>query len=143
MACIFIWLLLSYRNCQLLLPLFYGNKSPINSVPVYSNYIFYCPVKTIPYSFYSYVAFNFLQELIAISSTPLQKLISYSFQFFVGINTYILHPFIAFSSLQELMLMSFTSLWELIPCSFYSPVFKFMGDSPMLQPTVQALLLQE
>ena len=43
---------------------------------------------------------------MAISSTPLWKLISYSFQFSVGTNTCVLCPLTAFSS-----------LWEPIPAS--------------------------
>ena len=125
MACILIQLLLPYRNCQLLLLLPYGNKSPINSVPIYSNYIFYCPIRTVPYSFYSYTAFTPLQKLVAITSTPLQKLISYSFQFSTEINTGVLYPFIAFSSLRELIPTSFTPLQELLPYSSRSPVPKF------------------
>ena len=105
---------------SLLLP--YGNKSPINSIPIYSNHIFYYPVRTVPYSFYSRTAF---QKLVAITSTPLQKLISYSFQPSTGIVTAILRPFIAFSSLQEPIPTSSTPLREPIPYGSRSPVPKF------------------
>ena len=103
------------------------NKSPINSIPVYSNCIFYCPI-----SFYFCMAFTPLQELIAISFTFLQKLISYSLQFFAGINTRLLYYLTAFNFLWELIFISFTFLRELILYSFYSPVFGSISDSPTL-----------
>ena len=106
------------------------NKSPINSVPVYSNYIFYCPVSS-----YFYTAFTPLQELIVISFTFLWKLISYNLQFFTGINTCLLYYLIAFNFLQELMLISSTSLRELIPYSFHSPIPRSISDLPALQLT--------
>ena len=117
------------------------NKSPINSVPIYSNYIFYCLIRTIPYSSYSYTAFTPLQELIAISSTPLQKLISYSLRFSMGVNTRFLHYLIAFNSLQELTLISSTPLQKLIPYSFRSPIPRPISNSPAPLPIIQVLLL--
>ena len=117
------------------------NKSPINSVPIYSNYIFYCLIRTIPYSSYSYTAFTPLQELIAISSTPLQKLISYRLRFSTGINTHFLYRLIAFNSLQELTLISSTPLQELMPYSFRSPIPRSISNLPILLPTIQILLL--
>ena len=158
-ACIPIQLLLPYGSLQLCFPLPYGNqcptasvllfldplrnKSPINSISVYSNHIFYCPIRTIPYSSYSHTAFTTIQELIAISSTPLQKLILYSLRFSMGIITRFLCCLIAFNSLQELMLIYSTPLQELIPYSFHSPIPRSTSNSPTLQPTIQALLLQE
>ena len=140
-ACIPIRLLLPYRNCQPRLLL--QNKSPINSVPVYSNRIFYCPVRTIPYSSYSRTAFTPLQELMAISSTPLRKLISYSLRFSAAINTRFLRRLTAFNSLRELTLISSTPLWELTPYSFRSPVPGSTSDSPTPLPTAWVLLPQE
>jgi len=62
---------------------------------------------------------------MVITSTPLQKLISYSFQFSTGIDTAVLRPFIAFSSLREQTPISSTPLRELIPYDSRSPVPKF------------------
>jgi len=62
---------------------------------------------------------------MAITSTPLWKLISYNFQFFIGTNTSVLYPFIAFSSLWELIPISSTPLREPIPYGSRSPVSKF------------------
>ena len=103
------------------------NKSPINSVPVYSNCIFYCPVSS-----YFCMAFTPLQEFMAISFTFLRKLIFYSLRFSAGINTHLFYYLIAFNSLWELIFISFIFLWELIPYNFHSPVFKFTSNSPAL-----------
>ena len=106
---------------------FLQNKSLINSIPIYSNRIFYCPVSS-----YFCIAFTPLQKLMAISFTPLQKLIFYSLQFFTRINTRLLYYFIAFNSLWELILISFTPLQEPIPYSFHSPIFRSISNSPVL-----------
>jgi len=60
-----------------------------------------------------------------ITSTPLQKLISYNFQFSTGTNTGVLRPFTAFSSLWEPISISSTPLQEPIPYSSRSPIPKF------------------
>jgi len=119
------------------------NKSPINSIPVYSNCIFYCFVKTILYSSYSCTAFTPLQELMAISSTPLWKLIFYSLQFSMRINTHFFHYLTAFNFLQELMLISSTPLQKSMLCSFYSSVFRSTSNLFTPQSTIWALLSQE